>query len=136
MKASRYGKILELGREVSQGSHQRRPLKMTPSSTSPRHKILLVSGSVLAQLALLLLVHPVFAAVVPLAGFLLLREEEDLFSAFWRATLLGGVACAGVLAATSLLWPLVLFGWYLIVLSFFHLSEYLATAATNPGEKT
>ncbi len=57
----------------------------------------------------------------------------DDLSVSWRAAVLGTCAALGahvLLVSSAEFAP---FGWYLFILAFFHLSEYLATALTNPG---
>ncbi|XP_075234690.1 isoprenylcysteine carboxylmethyltransferase ste14 [Lycorma delicatula] len=49
-----------------------------------------------------------------------------------RAILLGFVFCLGLFVSTLATDSWNIFGWYMCILSFFHYSEFLAIAATNP----
>uniref|UniRef100_A0A1B6EVX0 Protein-S-isoprenylcysteine O-methyltransferase n=1 Tax=Cuerna arida TaxID=1464854 RepID=A0A1B6EVX0_9HEMI len=49
-----------------------------------------------------------------------------------RAAFLGSVFTSGLLAAWFLPDPLSIFGWYMCVMAFFHYSEFLTIAITNP----
>lgn len=50
----------------------------------------------------------------------------------WRAALLGACFGIGILISLFAGSTWTVFGWYLCILSFFHYSEYLTTAITNP----
>lgn len=68
-----------------------------------------------------------------LLGKLFLRQAGD-FSVWWRATLIGYVCAIGLhVSVEPSLSTFAQFGWYLVFLSFFHFSEYFATAYTNPS---
>ncbi len=70
--------------------------------------------------------------VVPVCARILLRRHD--FSIAWRAAVIGTGAAIGMhFARNSDPWTEP-FGWYLVILAFFHLTEYLATALTNPGK--
>jgi protein-S-isoprenylcysteine O-methyltransferase len=57
------------------------------------------------------------------------------FSIYWRSSLLSNVFLIGILISNQRTYPsLVCFGYYLMSLSFFHLSEYTFTALFNQEE--
>lgn len=65
----------------------------------------------------------------------LYRSKIDLYEIAVRAGLLGFFFGIGLLISFSgTTWTH--FGWYLVVLSFFHWSEYFTTALTNPDSLT
>lgn len=59
------------------------------------------------------------------------------FKIYWRSTLLTNTFLVGFMIANQLTYPnLICFGYYLMCLSFFHLSEFMATAMYNSTEVT
>jgi protein-S-isoprenylcysteine O-methyltransferase len=58
------------------------------------------------------------------------------FSVYWRSCLLSNLFLIGLLFANQTSAHLVPFGYYLMCLSFFHLSEYVFTALFNSNEVT
>ena len=72
----------------------------------------------------------VYSALFAALGF---ASSKD-FPVWWRATLTGWTTACGLhLSFDPALARLAPFGWYLTFLAFFHWSEYVATAATNPA---
>ena len=74
-----------------------------------------------------------YSLLFTVLGKVFLRQPGD-FSVWWRATLIGYVFAVGLhVSLEPSLSPVAQFGWYLVFLSFFHFSEYFATAYTNPS---
>ena len=74
-----------------------------------------------------------FAAVTYSALYLCVSSPSWLFSVSIRALSLGHGFGLGLILAFSGS-SFSLFGWYITALSFFHVTEFLATAITNPSE--
>ncbi|XKL67844.1 hypothetical protein PGB90_003335 [Kerria lacca] len=66
---------------------------------------------------------------------LLVHKKKELQIVI-RAAFLGTVFSIGIYISVTCPRNWVIFGWYICVLSFFHYSEYLSIAVTNPGTLT
>ena len=74
----------------------------------------------------------VFILAINYAASKLLTPYMKQFSVYWRSNLISNVMIIGFLISLQNTYPNVKsFGFYLVVLSFFHLSEYLITLISN-----
>uniref|UniRef100_UPI0035900A01 protein-S-isoprenylcysteine O-methyltransferase n=1 Tax=Myxine glutinosa TaxID=7769 RepID=UPI0035900A01 len=99
---------------------------LLPLVTGLRHESLTVTGR-LAFLVYFVLLNVLLLVLFP--------NRQARFQVAIRACFLGFVCGCGLILSSSISsWRY--FGWYLCSLSFFHYSEYLVTAITNPRNLT
>ena len=93
-----------------------------------------VLSSEQTSLAFYILIMGALVLTANIISYMTLSSIMD-FKIYWRASLLTNTFLLGcMLHQQQQSAPLVCFGYYLMVLSFFHMSEFVVTALYNQGE--
>lgn len=93
----------------------------------------LVSAEEMGTFFYILIINSVFI-IANISVYICLSSLMD-FKIYWRSALLTNTFLIGFMVANQGIYPtLVCFGYYLMCLSFFHLSEFMTTALYNSTE--
>jgi len=94
-----------------------------------------ISAELVGIFFYMLIIYSVFV-IGNIASYITLSSLMDL-SVYWRSSLLTNTYVIGFMIANQEAYPsMISFGYYLMCLSFFHLSEFVTTALYNQNEVT